>query len=460
MPSVVIAITPREMGRVPGIPHGLVHSGIKFEPTMVEIARPAMETNAKDKYLPCHGGLLIGMESSTRDDCIAEFASMFEHHTYGRIGRSRVCVSRTKTIVHHILSKTAGELASSLSYNEDGNSGIHRVKHGPPELDKIFVLLETCSSSFDISRVVGESDSHLVNAVSVDGSSLAGIELGKSSNSATTSVATSMALEPIFLKITFRKVHRAEEEVEIYFENTTYYRPHFPQPASTEECWGALCRLGDISNSKRQARSPSTKPHSLNQFSNIDKMYFSVALVTSIVASAIAIPASSARMYTVDTVANELACVAYDDMACARLVSKRSEAELANELACVVRGDMACAGSFTDNIPRLSSSRNAIPRWSSSLTRSSASLVATSPVPVSSPRIETPLVLSTSSLALPVAIWPALVLLPRRLNNRFSQRGSPGCPHVYNNLPRVRKNPPYEYITLRYGPKVRPQYHT
>ncbi|KAL2873086.1 hypothetical protein SGCOL_011752 [Colletotrichum sp. CLE4] len=73
-------------------------------------------------------------------------------------------------------------------------------------------------------------------------------------------------------------------------------------------------------------------------------MYFSVALVTSIVASAIAIPASSAR--TVDTVANELACVAYGDMACARLVSKRSEAELANELACVVRGDMACAGIF------------------------------------------------------------------------------------------------------------------
>ncbi|KAK1633995.1 hypothetical protein BDP81DRAFT_396710 [Colletotrichum phormii] len=71
-------------------------------------------------------------------------------------------------------------------------------------------------------------------------------------------------------------------------------------------------------------------------------MYFSVALVAGIVASATAIPANSAR--TVDTVANELACVARGDMACAGLVSKRSETELANELACVARGDMACTG--------------------------------------------------------------------------------------------------------------------
>ncbi|KAK2005980.1 hypothetical protein LZ32DRAFT_623306 [Colletotrichum eremochloae] len=88
-------------------------------------------------------------------------------------------------------------------------------------------------------------------------------------------------------------------------------------------------------------------------------MRYSIALFAGIVASATAIPTEPAR--TVETVANELACVARVDMACAgvrshpiiTLVSKRSETELANELACVARGDMACAGLVAKRDPEM-----------------------------------------------------------------------------------------------------------
>ncbi|KAJ0275796.1 hypothetical protein CBS470a_011103 [Colletotrichum nupharicola] len=115
-------------------------------------------------------------------------------------------------------------------------------------------------------------------------------------------------------------------------------------------------------------------------------MRYSIAFVAGIAASVTAIPTEPAR--NVDTVANELACVARGDMACAGLVSKRSENELANELACVARGDMACAGVRTPVVGTLcladicSWSPSVTPRWSSS---------------------------PTSWLALPGVTWPAPV---------------------------------------------------
>lgn len=70
-------------------------------------------------------------------------------------------------------------------------------------------------------------------------------------------------------------------------------------------------------------------------------MRFANIIVAATLASAKAIPT---KVRTVDDLANELACVARGDMACAGLVSKRTADDLANELACVARGDMACAG--------------------------------------------------------------------------------------------------------------------
>ncbi|EXF76141.1 hypothetical protein CFIO01_03534 [Colletotrichum fioriniae PJ7] len=80
-------------------------------------------------------------------------------------------------------------------------------------------------------------------------------------------------------------------------------------------------------------------------------MHISMALVAGIAACAAAIPVNSAR--TIDTVANELACVARGDMACAGIASKRTATDLANELACVARGDMACAGHVEKRDPEI-----------------------------------------------------------------------------------------------------------